>query len=126
MTDTTSHTEVLLRRIAAETLLRDLMPVLVNNGWAVGVDDSHGCRSLTASKGTGRLYLPGGRSGKWNAQVIQVASADSTPAGLRDLLPDYDERPVWRVELEQSAPAGLVLTVAEAADDGTAGVLAAR
>lgn len=127
MTDTASHTDVLLRQLAAETLLRDLMPTLVNAGWAVGVDASNGFHGLLASKGSGRLYLPGGRDGKWNIQVAQVAPADTTSAELRPLLPDYDERPVWRVELEQSVPVDLVLAVAEAAaDNGTAGVPASR
>lgn len=117
-----SHTDLLLRQLGAATLIDDLMPRLVNAGWSVGVDISGGVRGLLANKGTGRLNVPGGRDGKWHTQIAQVGRADTTPADLRDILPDYDERSVWRVELDQSVPVDLVLTVAEHAAGEIGGV----
>lgn len=121
-----SHADLLLRQLGAATLIDDLMPLLVNAGWSVGVNVGDKTRSLLANKAAGRLYVPGGRDGKWHTQIAQVGRADTTPASVRNLLPDYDERPVWRVELDQSVPVDLVLTVAEHAAGEIGGVLVAR
>ena len=118
-----AEAEAAIRQAMNDALIAELLPRLGAAGWAFGVQDSHGARSLLANKGTGRLYLPGGRGGKWHTQVAEIRVDDTTDEEVRGLLPEVDEVPVWRVELEQSAPLHVVMMVAEQAAGG-AGVLA--
>ncbi len=122
--DTIDFAELAIRQVTADAMITELQARLAANGWTFGIQTGAGFRLLLANKGAGRLYLPGGKDGKWNTQVAQVRAVDTTTASGRLAgQPDLAEVPAWRVELEQSVPIELVLQVAEAAADDPGGVL---
>lgn len=123
MDNAIDQVEIIIRATAADVLFASLLPRLYQSGWHVTVNADGETRSLSAYKGTGWIYLPGGRGGRWSTRVVEVEPADTTPADRRGLLPEHGERPVWRVELDQCTPADVILSVAERAAAGPDGVL---
>lgn len=123
--DTIDQAELVIRQAGADTLLAALAPRLFYTGWHVTINAEDGARSLLASKGVGRICLPGGRGDRWATQVAEIELTDCAPADRRGLLPEFDELPVWRVELDPAVPVDLILLIAERAADGPGSVLAA-
>ena len=120
--DLFDQTELVINRAAAENLIATLIPLLHRDGWTVEVTQDE-TLTLLARKGAGRLHVPGGRDGRWSVQVAEAELGDVRPDDHRDLLPEFDDVPVWRVELDQTAPPDLILTAAERAASGPSSVL---
>lgn len=110
--------EQVIRQAAADNLLAQLLPALYRTGWDATAANLDGHRILIAHKGAGWIFLPGGRDGRWRTQIAEMELVDTTPDDLRGLTPEFTDRKVWHVEMDQCTPIDVILTVAERAAAG--------
>jgi hypothetical protein len=104
------HADLVIREVVATTEMPALLVGLMAKGWAVDAATDPG--TLSASKGNGRLFYPGGVGGRWDIVISEMRPADPTADPLTG---DVCEAIAWQTALTQSAPLDIVLSIAELA-----------
>ncbi len=111
-TSTEGHAEQILRQAAAKDAMGILAVRLMNQGWAVDMTSEPG--TLSANKGNGRLFYPGGIGGRWDITITEMRLTDGFILG-DPLTADMTEVIAWQTTVTQSAPADVLIGMAELA-----------
>lgn len=107
--------DTLLREIVAGAELAELAGMLEFSGWRIDIHTFPG--TLSASKGNGRVFYPGGVGGRWDSVISEMRPADGlTRAGVAA---DLDSEVVaWQVCCTLATPLDRLVSIAELSATG--------